>query len=144
MGRGLAGRYAGEPPADVRAARYLEAQAPAGSTMTMLAPAFPARLTADYGNLNPGRSVDPSITDEPTFKHLMLDADQLPAIESWAASYGGTETFLVITPLMQQTAESFGNLPDGSVEALRSALDASDRWSAYYHAGEITIYRLEP
>ncbi|MFG1928440.1 hypothetical protein [Cryptosporangium sp. NPDC048952] len=144
--QGLQGQYALHvvPPADIRAARYLETQAPAGSTMTMLAPAFPARLTADYGDLNPGRSVDPSITDEPSFKHLVLDADQLPAIESWAASYGGTETFLVITPLMQRTAEYFGNLPRGSVEALRAALDASPHWSVYYRAGQITIYRLEP
>ncbi|GAA0231712.1 hypothetical protein [Cryptosporangium japonicum] len=143
--QGLQGQFALHvvPPADLRAARYLEAQAPAGSTMTMLAPAFPARLTADYGNLNPGHSVDPSITDQPSFKHVMLDADQLPAIGSWAASYGGTETFLVITPLMQTTAEYFGNLPDGSVEALRRALDESDDWSVYYRSGAITIYRLE-
>ncbi|GAA3398739.1 hypothetical protein [Cryptosporangium minutisporangium] len=130
-------------PADVRAARYLVTQAPAGSTTTMVAAAFPARLTADYAALNPGRSVDPSIIDEPSFRHLTLDADQLRAIETWAASFGGTETFLVVTEQMRRTVEYFGYLPDGSVDALRQALDASPRWSVYYRHADTTIYRLE-
>ncbi|MFI5958153.1 hypothetical protein [Cryptosporangium sp. NPDC051539] len=144
--QGLQGQFALHvvPPADVRAARYLEANAPAGSTMALVAPAFPARLTANYDQLNPGRSVDPSITDEPTFHHLVLDAGELPAIEEWAASFGGTETFLVVTGQMAKTAEYFGYLPSGSVAALRSALDDSARWSTYYRRADVTIYRLEP
>ncbi|SHN47570.1 hypothetical protein [Cryptosporangium aurantiacum] len=144
--QGLQGQFMlhAVPPADVRAAQYLEEQAPAGSTMTLVAAAFPARLTAGYGSINPGRSVDPSIVDEPSFRRLTLDADQLPAIETWAASYGGTETFLVVTDQMRKNTEYFGYLPDGSVDALRKALDASPRWSTYYRRADITIYRLEP
>ena len=144
--QGLQGQFALHvvPPADIRAAKYLAAQAPAGSTMVMVAASFPARLTANYADLNPGRSVDPSIVDQPDFQHLTLDSSELPAIESWAAGYGGTETFLVVSGQMAKTAEYFGQLTSGSVKALRKALDTSDRWSVYYRSSDVTIYRLEP
>jgi hypothetical protein len=144
--QGLQGQFALHvvPAADIRAARYLAAQAPAGSTMVMVAAAFPARLTANYGDVNPGRSVDPSIVDEPEFRLVTLDSSELPAVESWAEGYGGTETFLVVTDQMVKEAEFFGDLTPASLQALRDALNSSDSWSVYYRGPGITIYRLEP
>jgi hypothetical protein len=131
------------PPEDIRAARYLAANAPAGSTLTLLTTSFPARLTANYDDLNTGNSVDPAITDEPQFHHVTLDSSRLPAIETWAAGFGGTETFLVISDEMVKDAVYFGFLTNSSIEALKKALNASANWSVYYRGSDVMIYRLE-
>ena len=127
--------------ADVRAAEYFYEHAPSGSVLVQATPAFPTRIDAHYRTVNLGRSVDPSLTDEPSLRHLRLDNSRLPAVTEYVDSFEGSARFLVISDNMTAQAEYFGYLPNGSLGALESTLRGSSEWQVFYENSEVVIFQ---
>lgn len=128
--------------ADITAAQYLYANGQPGATILLATPDFPSRLTANYGEFN--RSVPVGEPDLVTGANLrgVLDGDALPAIESFAGSFHGTTTYLVITDEMRRQANYFGYLPNGSLDALQAALSDAPQWTIFYRNPGVVIYQL--
>ncbi len=130
--------------ADIAAAQYLYSHAEPGATIVLATTDFPSRLTANYGQFN--RSVPVGEPDLATGAKLtgVLDGDAIPAIESFAGTFEGSTTYLVISGQMRQQAQYFGYLPDGSLDALQAALAQAPQWTVFYRNSDVTIYQLRP
>jgi hypothetical protein len=131
------------PAADIRAARYFYAHAAPRSSLVLVAPTFPTRLTGNYGSFNVGRTIDVSLTDDPAWTGR-LDGARLPEVEQWIRQLGTRENYLVVNDQMSAYTDYFGRLPRGSVASLDSALRGSPRWQVFFAGTGVTIYRLVP
>ena len=130
-----------QAPAEVEAARYLYANAQPGATIVLATPNFPSRLAANYGEFN--RSVvgpDPDLVPGASLRGALLNAQYLPAIESYTESIPGRPTYLVVSDGMRRYAEYFGALPDRSLDTLEKTLQSDPQWTVWYDNGEVTIY----
>lgn len=132
-----------QAPAEVAAVRQLYAQGEPGASIVLATPNFPGRLAANYGEFN--RSVpvgDPDLVTYAGLRDAVLDVRYLPAVESFAGSFSGQTTYLVVSDGMRRYASYFGALPEGSLDALDQALRDSPRWTVWYENSDVTIYEL--
>jgi hypothetical protein len=130
-----------QSPDDLAAARYLYAHGQPGATVVLATPSFPSRVAANYDQFN--RSVPVGEPDLVTGAHLtgILDGDSIGAIQSFADSFDGTTTYLVVSDAMRRQARYFGYLPDGSLDALEATLAQDPQWSVFYRGAGVIIYQ---
>jgi hypothetical protein len=131
------------PAADIRAARYFYANAEPHSSLVLVAPTFPTKLTGNYGSFNVGRTIDLSLMDDPGWTD-QLNGSRLSDVEGWIRNLGTRENYLVVNDQMSAYTDYFGRLPKGSVRSLDLALRGSVDWEVFYQGSGVTIYRLLP
>jgi hypothetical protein len=131
------------PAADITAARYFYAHARPNSSLVMLAPNFPSKLTANYGSFNIGRTVDVALVSDPAFA-ARLAAVGLPAVEENIRDLRTRDNYLVVSRQMTRYTDYFGLLPEGTTRSLQRALGLSSRWQVFYRGADVTIYQLIP
>jgi hypothetical protein len=131
------------PATDITAARYFYAHARPNSSLVLLAPNFPTKLTANYGSFNVGRTVDVALISEPEFIDR-LNSSRLPAVEQYLRNLDTRENYLVVSTQMTRYTDYFGLLPRGSTRSLEEALRLSTRWQVFYRGTGVTIYELTP
>lgn len=130
---------------DVAAATYFYDHAPEGSILVLAAPNFPTRNSANYDRfLMYDAASDPNLMGEPALRGRMLDRSVLPRIESSLRAQVGESrsAYLVIGEGQRAYVDTYRLLPEGSLDALDSALDASRRWRTFYRSGGTVIYEL--
>jgi hypothetical protein len=128
---------------DVRAATWWEQHAPKGSILTYVAPNFPNRLTARYGDMVvPSGSYSPNLTDEPAFRAHRLGPADVVNLAAFMAKLPSRNPYIVLSPSEANAARLIGALPDGSLEALDRALGADPAFALVYRHGRASIYTL--
>lgn len=129
--------------AEVAAARHLYAHARPGATIALATSNFPSRLTAGYGQFNRTVAVgEPELIKGAGLRDAALGPEHLPLIEEYLRGFDGTATYLVTSDGMRRQADYFGYLPDGALDGLRAALDASPRWSVFHRSGDVVVHEL--
>jgi hypothetical protein len=130
-------------PDDVRAATWWEEHAPAGSLLTYLAPNFPNRLTARYGEMvTPAASYSPNLTDEPAFRGHELGEQDLVNLRAFMSKLPAPHVYLVLSPAEENAARLIGALPDGAMARLDAALAGDPAFKLVYRRGRASIYEL--
>jgi len=130
-------------PADVAAAEYVYTHGRPGATVAVVSSNFPGRLTADYPEFNRTIPVgQPDLAIGADLHGSSLGPADLPAIESYLASFDGTTTYLVVSDGMRDQARYFGYFPSGALDRLESTLDAAPGWSVFHEAEGVTVYEF--
>jgi hypothetical protein len=128
---------------DVKAATWWEDHAPAGSILTYVAPNFPNRLTARYGEMVvPASSYAPNLTDEPAFRAHELGRADLVNLRAFMARLPSRNAYIVLSPSEQNGARLIGALPDGALRSLDRALSNDPAFALVYRYGRASIYTL--
>jgi hypothetical protein len=129
---------------DIVAAEYFYAHAVPGSSLVLAAPNFPTKLAANYNEFNePRTAVDISLVGEPEFAGT-LNGQRLSDVERYVRDLNTPTSYLVVSTAMSSYTDYFGSLPKGSMDSLRSALDASPDWRVFYQTPQLGIYQLLP
>lgn len=128
--------------AEVRSAEYFYAHAPTGSTLTLAAQAFPARLAADYDDINAQFTTEPSLLEDPALVGRTWGPAVLPLVEAKVRSAGGTAQFLAVSDSMKPFVRYFGLLAPSSLDALERALGQSGAWLLWSTNSDTRIYEL--
>ncbi len=134
---------------EVDASEYVYAHGQTGSTVVLVAPNFPVRAGAGYDRfVLPAGAFEPTLLDSARFQHRVLGAADIPAIEQVAREHEPAQspgvTYLVISEQQEVYAKTYGLLPDGSVDNLERALDASPEWRVAYRNQDAVVYQLVP
>jgi hypothetical protein len=127
-------------PAEVRSMEYLYARMPSRATILAAAPNLPARLTANFGDFNGGAD-PPSITTIFPALSPAIGRSEMASIRAYCAQFDGP-VYLVYMDSMVAYLHYFGYVPDGTLQSLRTALDASPDWRVFHRDGDAVIYRF--
>jgi hypothetical protein len=128
---------------DVQAATWWEGHAPAESLLVYLAPNFPNRLTARYGEMvTPAASYSPNLTDEPAFRGRMPRASDLVNLQAYMSKLPSKHVYLVLSPSEANAARMIGALPDGAMQELDRLLARDPAFALVYRKGRASIYEL--
>jgi hypothetical protein len=112
-------------PSEIRAATWLERNAPRGTAAMYLINAVPSHVTADYTRLRT-RDLSELAALAPLL-HKQLGPQDVPAVEKAIRSQWAGPVAVVLSPSQARYARLYGILPtgaqDGLVRALRGARD---------------------
>ncbi|MDY7083842.1 MAG: hypothetical protein SYR96_01925 [Actinomycetota bacterium] len=127
---------------DIEAAQYFYANAEPGSGLVLVAPNFPTKLEANYGDFNKGHvSVDISLIGDPLFTGN-INGTRLPDIETYIRAMNYPTNYLVVSDAMDDYTDYFGTADDNAMQSLDSALRASANWQVFYQAPGVAIFKL--
>ncbi|GID31285.1 hypothetical protein [Paractinoplanes brasiliensis] len=127
---------------DIEAAQYFYANAEPGSGLVLVAPNFPTKLEANYGEFNKGHvSVDISLIGDPLFTGN-INGTRLPDIETYIRAMNYPTNYLVVSDAMDDYTDYFGTADDNAMQSLDSALRASANWQVFYQAPGVAIFKL--
>ncbi|MGK5681745.1 hypothetical protein [Actinoplanes sp. URMC 104] len=127
---------------DIDAAEYFYANAEPGSGLILVAPNFPTKLEANYGDFNKGHvSVDISLIGDPLFTGN-LNGSRLPDIETYIRSMNYPTNYLVVSDAMDDYTDYFGTAQDDAMQSLDAALRASSNWKVFYQGPGVAIFQL--
>ncbi|MBL7261799.1 hypothetical protein [Paractinoplanes lichenicola] len=127
---------------DIEAAQYFYANAEPGSGLVLVAPNFPTKLEANYGDYNKGHvSVDISLIGDPLFTGN-LNGSRVPDIETYIRDMNYPTNYLVVSDAMDDYADYFGTAQDDAMSSLDAALRASANWQVFYNGPGVTIFKL--
>ncbi len=124
-------------PDEVKASKFLYANAPFGSVAVPLAPNFPGQLAFNYWTVfSPyeGIYVNPKIRDR-AYTPAMVDE-----LANWieALSPNG---FVIFSPEMERYTVTEGVMPIGAPKALRDGMLKNPRWKLWNRQGDVEIFR---
>ncbi|WP_250037312.1 hypothetical protein [Paractinoplanes maris] len=127
---------------DIEAAQYFYANAEPGSGLVLVAPNFPSKLEANYGDFNKGHvSVDISLIGDPLFTGN-LNGSRLPDIETYIRDMDYPTNYLVVSDAMDDYADYFGTADDNAMQSLDAALRGSANWQVFYQGPGVAIFKL--
>ncbi|MCO8271404.1 hypothetical protein M1L60_12440 [Actinoplanes sp. TRM 88003] len=127
---------------DIEAAQYFYANAEPGSGLILVAPNFPTKLEANYGEFNKGHvSVDISLIGDPLFTGN-INGGRLPDIETYIRAMNYPTNYLVVSDAMDDYTDYFGTADDNAMQSLNTALRGSANWQVFYNGPGVTIYKL--
>ncbi len=132
-------------PGEVAASEYFYRNAPPHSLLMLASPQFPVRMASNYEQfqLAIGESDPNLLVVEPSLRHRMLGAREVPVIAEVLRDYGGGRpAFLVVSRNGKIYSDVFDLLPRGSLDRLELALARSKRFRVWYRNGDTTIYQL--
>ncbi|MBU2669261.1 hypothetical protein KOI35_37695 [Actinoplanes bogorensis] len=127
---------------DIEAAEYFYQNAEPGSGLVLVAPNFPTKLEANYGEFNKGHvSVDISLIGDPLFTGN-INGTRLPDIETYIRAMNYPTNYLVVSDAMDDYTDYFGTAQDDAMQSLDSALRASSNWQVFYQGPGVAIFKL--
>jgi hypothetical protein len=132
---------------DVQSAEWYEANAPAGSTLVVLAGNFPAPLTSVYPTrfgYGDNASGLPVLTQFPEFSRPASAAERVTATANLGAALHDRQVFVAISPSQRRFIAMSGLMPASAVTAFSRALSASPRFVLVYRRDGSSIYRYAP
>ncbi|WP_127503702.1 hypothetical protein [Actinoplanes solisilvae] len=129
---------------DIEAAEYFYQNAEPGSGLVLVAPNFPTKLAANYGEFNQGHvSVDISLIGDPLFTGS-IDGGRLLDIENYIREMDYPTNYLVVSDAMDDYTDYFGTADDNAMQSLETALRASASWQVFYQGPGVAIFKLGP
>jgi GT2 family glycosyltransferase len=132
-------------PQDVATAEWFERNGPPDSLLVQATSNSVSRVTYRYATTYAtAHTTSPALTDEPAFRHRLLDSQTLPRLEAKLRSYGAPHTFLILTAGQKRFAQLYGILPPGWHRILEQALDGSPSFRQIYRQGDDLIYEYQP
>ena len=134
-------------PGEVAASQHFYRNAPPHSLLMLASPQFPVRLESNYEQfqLAIGESDPNLLVVEPSLRHRVLGASEVPIIAEVLRGYGGGRpAFLVVSRNGKSYSDMFDLLPRGSLDRLEEALARSRRFRVWYQNDDTTIYQLVP
>jgi len=127
---------------DIEAAQYFYANAEPGSGLVLVAPNFPTKLEANYGEFNKGHvSVDISLIGDPLFTGN-INGSRLPDIETYIRAMNYPTNYLVVSDAMDDYTDYFGTADDNAMQSLDAALRGSANWQVFYQGPGVAIFKL--
>jgi hypothetical protein len=127
---------------DIEAAQFFYQHAEPGSGLVLVAPNFPTKLEANYGDYNKGHvSVDISLIGDPEFTGN-INGSRLPDIEQYIRNMNYPTNYLVVSDAMDDYTDYFGTADDNAMQSLNDALRASSNWQVFYQGPGVQIFKL--
>jgi hypothetical protein len=127
-------------PGEVRAETWVEQHAPPGSRVLHAAEG-PSFLTARY----PRIGLEDSLLTREEFQGHRLGSADIPRIRRLANRLRrGLDAFIVLSRRQEDYARLNGVLPEGSIESLTRALQASHGFRLVYRAPGAWVFEYEP
>jgi hypothetical protein len=121
-------------PAEVKAATWIDANAPSGSLLVEGSRNYPAQF------LNYERFTYVPIDQEPEDSWQPLLADPAGGLREWADNPRYAATYVLITRSQKSAVDSDRSLPPGSLDVIENALRRSPDFRAVFDSPDATVF----
>jgi hypothetical protein len=128
---------------DVAASRWYFDHAPAGASLTFIAPNFPDRLNARYAA---HLDAPPALVEAPGYRPHLLGPADVRSLETLLDRNHAPARFVALTGSGERYARFYGLAPQGSFARMGRALMASPNFRLVYRGRNALIfaYKLQP
>lgn len=131
-------------PQEAQASQYLDDHARRGSVLVLTAPIFPERVGARYDAI----PSTVNLPDEPGITHQTFDTTYVQTLETNSPQHVQPSSqgalYVAFSKEQNEFDHTYGLLPDGSLDQLRTSLDYSPGWSVFYQNQDTVIYQYVP